>query len=312
GVCACQRRERSGVLRTRPSSSASLRVSVARIAATAPPSTAARSTRSTTARVTSGRAPSWISTSSGPAGTASTPCRTESARCAPPGTTSTGSSRSHRGALATSSGGRTTTVAATSGCSRKGRSAQSRIGSPRSSRYCLRTPPEAAPMRLPEPPATITAAAGGALREEALDEVPDIHGLHDLQPPRGAGRARLGRHVGGGEAHPRRLPEAPLDLSHRPQLPPEPQLADDHRVGGDRAVEDAGGERRGHRRVARGLHDPDPPHHVEEDVELPEGDPRALLQHREEEGEALVVEAGRHPLRRAVGRLRRQRLHLHE
>src|SRR5690606_38388419 len=103
---------------------------------------------------------------------------------------------------------------------------------------------------------------------------------------------------------------APRAWSDGTGLAAAPDLAADDRIARDLAVEDARGERGGDREVGGRLREPHAADDVQEDVELAERDPGALLEDGEEEREALTVEAGRDTLRRAVARACRKRLDL--
>ena len=113
-------------------------------------------------------------------------------------------------------------------------------------------------------------------------------------------------------AHVRRLGEATLGLGHRADLAAESDLAEEHRIARERAVVDARRERRRDGEVAGRLLQPHAADDVQEDVELREREPGALVEHREQQREASPVEAGGDALRRAEAGFRGERLHLDE
>lgn len=114
------------------------------------------------------------------------------------------------------------------------------------------------------------------------------------------------------KAHPRCLPEAALDLPNRPNLASEPEFAYKNSISRNRAVEHAGNERHRNGSIARSFDEAKPAHDVEENVELPKGNPGALFEHGKEECKPLGVKAGADPLGCAVGSFRGKRLYFHK
>src|SRR6266550_3658976 len=162
-----------------------------------------------------------------------------------------------------------------SGCEVNGRSARSSIGTPRMERNCLGSP---GPARTPAPAATITTPTSGC---EAAGEVTDAVHADAFAAFRCAARARGAEHAA--ESLPGRLREPPLEGGDGPDLAAQSHLAEEHGVGRDGTVVDAGDERR----------------HYGEGAER---QPAAPLQHREQHGEAAVVEPGGDALRRPEAR----------
>src|SRR5437879_2900805 len=276
-----------------------LSVSEAGTAATAPTPARARAiTASIVPRLTNGRAASWTRMIVASSGSASSPARTESTRCAPPGTNPSRSPRnvpSQSGGRSTYPGGSVTTTWRTSGCPMKARSARSSMGTPRMGRNCFGSP---GPARTPAPAATTTTPTSGG---EAASELTDSLQPNHLELVAGAARTR--RQEDAPESLARRFGKAPLDAGHGTNLTTEAHLAEEQRVGGYGAIVDRGDQGRQNRQVGRGFDQTNASGHIDEYVEIPEGQAAAPLEHREQQGEAAMIESRGDALRRPESRL---------
>src|SRR6266545_392763 len=184
------------------------------------------------------------------------------------------------------------------------RNARSSIGTPRMGRNCFGSP---GPARTPAPAATTTTPTSGC---EAAGELTDSLQPDDLEV---AGRATgPSRQEHAAEALPRRFGQATLDAGHRTDLAPEPDLAEEQCVRRDGAIMDGGDEGGKDGKVGGWLHQPHATGHIHKYVETAEREPAAPLEHREQQGEAAMIETGRHALRRAESRLRGERLDFDE
>src|SRR5687767_9719850 len=213
---------------TQPSvASASLSVSLSGTAATAPsPVRAARITPSMVARSTNGRAPSCTRTMLHSSRSTPSALRTDSPRLSPPETierASPSSIASHSGGAAACAAGSAITTCATSGCDTNGRTARSSIGTPAISRYCLSTPP---PRRSPRPPATTSTPTSRGKGTNQLSDVIDRYQLHARHLHRASARRKDPP-----EPEAARLGHPALHAGRGPDLPAQPDLADEDHVG---------------------------------------------------------------------------------
>jgi hypothetical protein len=125
----------------------------------------------------------------------------------------------------------------------------------------------------------------------------------------GGGLGALGNH-GGAEAEPGGLGEPPLLADDPADLAGEPDLAEHHEPGRQRAVARGGGHREGDGEVGGGLGEAHAADGGGVDLGVVQPDPAAPLQHREDHGDPGGVQAAdRAPGRRDVA-ARDERLHL--
>src|SRR5256885_1919070 len=96
---------------------------------------------------------------------------------------------------------------------------------------------------------------------------------------------------------------ARTDAGHGTNLTTEAHLAEEQRVGGYRAIVDRGDKGRQNRQVGRGFDQTNASGHIDEYVEIPEGQAAAPLEHREQQGEAAMIESRGDALRRPESRL---------
>src|SRR5207244_12901770 len=178
------------------------------------------------ARRTNGGERACASTTLGPGGRARTPARTDWARAAPPGTRHRRSPRSlpsHSGGRSAKPAGTATTTWLTAGCDVEGRSVRSSIGTPWMGRNCFGSPGRARPQ---SPAATITTPTSGG---EATGEVTDP--IHRDHVEAGGAPARAGRQEDAPEPLTGRFRQPALHPRHRSDLPTQPHLAQEERVG---------------------------------------------------------------------------------
>ncbi len=117
---------------------------------------------------------------------------------------------------------------------------------------------------------------------------------------------------GAREAEARRLGEAPLGLSDLTDLTAEPDLADDDRRSGQRALGACARDREGDREIDTRLGDTHSAGDAGIHVGAADRDAGPLLEHREEQREARGVEPGRRAARHRRLRGRNECLHLDE
>src|SRR2546426_7817598 len=286
----------------------SLSVSEVGTPATAPTPARARAiTASLAPRLTTGGAASWIRMIVAASGKASSPARTESTRCAPPGTKPSRSPRifpSQSGGWSTYPGGNVTTTWRTSGCPMKARSARSSMGTPRMGRNCFGSP---GPARTPAPAATTTTPTSGS---ETAGELTDSLQPNHLELVTRAARTR--RQKDAPESLACRFGKAPLDAGHRTNLAAEAHLTEEQCVGRHRTIVDRGDEGGEDGKVGRWLHEPYATGDVHEDIQAAERQAAAALEHREEQGEAAMIQPGCDALWRPESSLRREGLDLDE
>src|SRR2546428_407247 len=276
-------------------SATSFRVSLTGTAATAPTPPLARAiTPSMVPRLPKGRAASCTSRTLAPGVGPRSPARTDCARVSPPGTSpsrSPPSFASQSGGCWTWAAGSATTTCTTSGCDVNGRSARNSIGTPWIGRNCLGSP---GPARTPAPAATITTPTSG---RDAAGELTDPVQRDELDPRRAGRDPGPRRAEDAAEALARGLRQPPLHAGYRAYLAAQPDLAQEQRVGRERAVPHARHQRCEHRQIRGRLDQADPARHIDEHVQLPACHAAAALQHREQDREPAVIEAGRDPLR---------------
>jgi hypothetical protein len=114
------------------------------------------------------------------------------------------------------------------------------------------------------------------------------------------------------EAQPGRLAQPPLEAVHAAQLACQPNLAGADRAAEQRPIAQRGGERERQRQVERGLVDADPADEAGVDVVAGQADAGAPAQHRDQQRQALRVDARRRPARICLARRGDQRLDLDE
>ena len=94
--------------------------------------------------------------------------------------------------------------------------------------------------------------------------------------------------------------------------PPSPTSPKTAVAVDQRPVANAGGDGRDDRQIGGRLFDVHPARDVDEDIVGHEVQPGALLEHRQQQRQAVLIDADRHPLGHAVRRRAGQRLHLDE
>ena len=102
----------------------------------------------------------------------------------------------------------------------------------------------------------------------------------------------------------------PIDLIHRPNLSPQPHLANRHQLRIDGLVAKTRDNRQAHPHIHRRFVEANPADHIDENILARQIVTAALFEHGDNNGEPLGVDAGGHPLRIAKTRTRDQRLNL--
>ncbi len=100
-------------------------------------------------------------------------------------------------------------------------------------------------------------------------------------------------------------------VRNRPDLTGKSHLAEGRQVPGQGAVTVAGEHRQQHRQVGGRLRDAHAPHDIYEHIPVEHGDPAVPVQHRQQHGKAVLIQAQGHPPRIREGTLIHQGLHLH-
>src|SRR5258705_3824375 len=190
----------------------------------------------------------------------------------------------------------------TSGGTMNERKARSTVGTPGIGSTCYGSEEPAGPTATA---ATTTRPTSGC---EAAGELTDSLQPDDLEFACGAARAGGQEHTA--KALARGLGEASLDARDGPDLAAESHLAQEERVGRHGPVMDRRDEGGEDGEVGGGFDQAHTSRDVDEDVEVPEREAAAPLEHREQQGEAAMIETSRHALWRAKSRLRGERLNL--
>ncbi|MOA30800.1 hypothetical protein D3C78_1519150 [compost metagenome] len=106
------------------------------------------------------------------------------------------------------------------------------------------------------------------------------------------------------------LLETLLATGHRPHLARQPHFAEHQQVVGQRPVAQAGHDCGHQRQVGRGFQHLDPAHDVEEHVLVVSRNPTVSMQHRQQHGEPILIQAQGDPARVRQVAVVHQRLHL--
>ena len=257
-----------------------------------------------TGRSTKGRAPSCTSTVRHAGSSAARPAATESVRSAPPATMASpapATSRRKSGGCAASSGGQHERDLGDVGMDANGRSARSTIGTPAMGRYCFG--------RLAADPRP--AARGDDDDSDVTRQAPAPAARRGRARPSNAGDlgAAAGRPEHPAEAEARRPPRcgARSLRSGGSRRPARSRRGRSTSRGAGRLYR-LEIERGGDREVGTRLAQPHAGRDLHEDVQIGERGVGPPLEHRQQHREALGIETGGHPLRRAVARLGGERL----
>src|SRR5438105_3091478 len=142
-------------------------------------------------------------------------------------------------------------------------------------RNCFGSP---GPARTPAPAATTTTPTSGC---ETAGELTDSLQPDHLEVANPGGSTRASRQKHAPEPLPRGFGQAPLHAGDRTDFAAEAYLAEEHRISRDGTIVDGGDKGGENREVGRRLDQAHPARHVDEDVQIPEREAAAALEHRE-------------------------------
>src|SRR5690242_8181468 len=167
-------------------------------------------------------------------------------------------------------------------------------------RNCFGSP---GPARSPAPAATMTTPTSGSEAPRELTNVLQSDDVQSLDP-----HARPGRQERAAESLTGGLGQPAFDAGDGADLAAQSHLPEEDRVGGCGAIVNARDQSRGDREIGGRLEQPNASGHVYEHIQVREWKSPAALEHRQEYGQATLIESGGDPLGRAEACLRGERL----